>query len=123
MLFIKLLHIILKRPGGRSKSTDSRGDSTGGLQDSSRDERLVTDGRFCQCRQWARRNRGRQVMMRPETTGALMRADSPNWVSLGDPASPAEAAAQDAFRELLDDDGMTKAWANLSFVDDAGRLA
>jgi len=52
-----------------------------------------------------------------------MRADSPNWVSLGDPASPAEAAAQDAFRELLEDDGMTKAWANLSFIDDQGRLA
>ena len=37
-----------------------------------------------------------------------MRADSPNWVVLGEPATPAEAAALEAFRELLPEDGMTK---------------
>ena len=34
-----------------------------------------------------------------------MRADSPNWVVLGEPAIPAEAAALEAFRELLPEDG------------------
>ena len=51
-----------------------------------------------------------------------MRADSPNWVVLGAPASPAEAAALDQLREVLDDDGLTRAWANLTFIDRNGRL-
>ncbi|MBZ2195398.1 NERD domain-containing protein, partial [Occultella gossypii] len=42
-------------------------------------------------------------------------------MSLGDPASPAEAAALAKFRELLPDDGVTHAWANLTFVDGSGR--
>lgn len=42
---------------------------------------------------------------------------------MGDPASPAEAAALDAFRELLQDDGITTAWANLTFINDQGRTA
>src|SRR4051794_39859612 len=52
-----------------------------------------------------------------------MRADSPNWVVLGEPATPAEAAALDTFRELLPEDGLTRAWVNLTFIDRNGRLA
>ncbi|WP_173008046.1 BREX system serine/threonine kinase PglW [Mycolicibacterium sp. P1-18] len=42
---------------------------------------------------------------------------------MGEPATPAEAAALDAFRELLPDDGITTAWANLTFINDQGRTA
>lgn len=42
---------------------------------------------------------------------------------MGEPASPAEAAALDAFRELLPDDGITTAWVNLTFINDQGRTA
>lgn len=52
-----------------------------------------------------------------------MKADSPLWKVMGEPASPAEAAALDAFRELLPDDGITTAWANLTFINDQGRTA
>lgn len=52
-----------------------------------------------------------------------MKHDSPLWKVMGDPASPAEAAALDAFRELLPDDGITTAWANLTFINDQGRTA
>src|SRR4051794_26822245 len=51
-----------------------------------------------------------------------MKADSPNWVVLGEPASPAEAEALDAFRELLPEDGLTRAWVNITFIDRNGRL-
>ncbi len=42
---------------------------------------------------------------------------------MGEPASPAEAAALDAFRKLLPDDGITTAWVNLTFINDHGRTA
>ena len=52
-----------------------------------------------------------------------MKQDSALWKVMGEPASPAEAAALDAFRELLPDDGITTAWANLTFINDQGRTA
>ena len=52
-----------------------------------------------------------------------MKPDSPLWKVMGDPASPAEATALDAFRALLPDDGITTAWANLTFINDQGRTA
>ncbi|WP_349827878.1 BREX system serine/threonine kinase PglW [Brevibacterium litoralis] len=52
-----------------------------------------------------------------------MKADSPRWKVLGAPASPAEQAALDTFRELLPDDGITSAWCNLTFLDMNGRTA
>lgn len=42
---------------------------------------------------------------------------------MGEPATPAEAAALDTFRQLLPDDGITTAWANLTFINDHGRTA
>src|SRR5690606_25464930 len=48
---------------------------------------------------------------------------SSQWRSLGEPASPAEAAALDALRELLPDDAVTHAWANVSFIDHGGRIS
>lgn len=50
-----------------------------------------------------------------------MTPDSPNWIVMGEPASPAEQAALDAFRELLPEDGLTRAWVNLTFLDLDGR--
>lgn len=52
-----------------------------------------------------------------------MQPMSTRWETLGDSASPAEQAALDAFRELLPDDGITRAWANLTFIDQRGRTA
>ena len=52
-----------------------------------------------------------------------MKPDSPLWKVMGEPATPAEAAALDAFRELLPDDGITTAWVNLTFINDQGRTA
>lgn len=52
-----------------------------------------------------------------------MKPDSPNWIALGDPATPAEAEALDAFRDHLPEDGITTAWANVTFIDDNGRSA
>lgn len=52
-----------------------------------------------------------------------MKADSPLWKVMGEPATAAEAAALDAFRELLPDDGITTAWVNLTFINDQGRTA
>lgn len=46
-----------------------------------------------------------------------MKPDSPNWVVMGEPATPEESAALDAFRELLPEDGITRAWVNLTFFD------
>lgn len=43
------------------------------------------------------------------------------WAVLGEPASPAEQAALNAFRTALPNDGTTRAWANLTFVDAKGR--
>uniref|UniRef100_UPI0028A97F56 protein kinase domain-containing protein n=1 Tax=Miniimonas arenae TaxID=676201 RepID=UPI0028A97F56 len=47
--------------------------------------------------------------------------DPDRWVVLGEPASPAEQAALTAFRNLLPSDSITRAWANLTFVDGKGR--
>ena len=52
-----------------------------------------------------------------------MKADSPHWIVMGPPATPEEAAALEAFRELLVDDGRTTAWVNLTFIDTNGRTA
>ncbi|CAM3450493.1 BREX system serine/threonine kinase PglW [Nocardioides dubius] len=50
-----------------------------------------------------------------------MKADFPHWIVMGPPATPAEEAALDAFRELLPEDGITTAWVNLTFIDNSGR--
>ena len=52
-----------------------------------------------------------------------MKSGSPNWIVMGEPASPAEQAALDAFREPLPEDGLTRAWVNLTFLDLDGRAA
>jgi len=52
-----------------------------------------------------------------------MKAESPHWIVMGEPATPAEAEALDAFREVLPEDGITTAWVNLTFIDDNGRSA
>jgi len=52
-----------------------------------------------------------------------VKADSALWKVMGEPASPAEAAALDTFRALLPDDGITTAWVNLTFISDQGRTA
>ncbi|MGH1549194.1 nuclease-related domain-containing protein [Leifsonia poae] len=51
-----------------------------------------------------------------------MRADSPLWRVMGDPAQAQEAEALDRVRELLPDDGIARAWANVTFTDNDGRL-
>lgn len=40
---------------------------------------------------------------------------------MGPPATPAEQAALEAFRDLLPEDGITTAWVNLTFIDNNGR--
>lgn len=52
-----------------------------------------------------------------------MKADSPHWKVMGPPATPEEAAALEAFREVLSDDGRTTAWVNLTFIDTNNRTA
>lgn len=52
-----------------------------------------------------------------------MKDDSPLWHELGEPASPAERLALETFRRLLPDDGITTAWANLTFIDQQGRTS
>jgi serine/threonine protein kinase len=42
---------------------------------------------------------------------------------MGEPATPQEAEALAKFREILPDDGLTRAWANLTFIDNNGRAA
>ena len=46
-----------------------------------------------------------------------------HWFEMGDPATPAEAAALRTVREILPHDGITTAWANLTFIDHNGRTA
>lgn len=53
---------------------------------------------------------------------AEMRTDSPLWRVMGDPAQAQEAEALDKVRELLPNDGIARAWANVTFTDDSGRL-
>lgn len=52
-----------------------------------------------------------------------MKADSPNWKVMGPPATPVEAAALEAFRRVLSDDGRTTAWVNLTFIDTNNRTS
>lgn len=52
---------------------------------------------------------------------SAVKANSPNWVVMGEPVTPAEAAGLDAMRELLPDNGSVKAWVNLTFLDTSGR--
>lgn len=52
-----------------------------------------------------------------------MRADSPQWTPVGEPATPAEADALNELRTLLPDGGLTFAWCNLSFIALTGRVA
>lgn len=52
-----------------------------------------------------------------------MKANSPHWKVMGPPATPEEAAALEAFREVLPDDGRTTAWVNLTFIDLNNRTA
>lgn len=52
-----------------------------------------------------------------------MQSTSDRWVSLGEPASAAEAEALNRVRELLPDDGVSHAWSNLTFVDTNGNTA
>ncbi|MGX5681695.1 protein kinase domain-containing protein [Schumannella luteola] len=51
-----------------------------------------------------------------------MRADSPLWRVLGEPAQAQEAEALEKLRTLLPDDGIARAWTNLTFTDGDGRL-
>ena len=48
---------------------------------------------------------------------------STQWHLMGEPASTAEAGALEAVRDLLPDDAVTHAWANLTFIDLDGRTA
>ena len=52
-----------------------------------------------------------------------MRADSPQWLEVGQPATPAEAEALLAVKALLPDAPTSWAWSNLAFVDVNGRTA
>jgi hypothetical protein len=54
---------------------------------------------------------------------SIMRADSPQWMEVGQPATPAEAEALLAVKALLPDAPTSWAWSNLSFVDVSGRTA
>ncbi len=51
-----------------------------------------------------------------------MKADSPLWRVMGEPAQAHEAAALEKLRSLLPDDGVARAWANVTFTDQDGRL-
>lgn len=51
-----------------------------------------------------------------------MRTDSPLWRVMGDAAQAQEAEALAKVRDLLPDDGIARAWANVTFTDNAGRL-
>jgi serine/threonine protein kinase len=52
-----------------------------------------------------------------------MREDSPQWIDVGQPASPAEAEALRAIKAILPDGAIAWAWSNLSFISVNGRLA
>lgn len=51
-----------------------------------------------------------------------MRADSPLWRVMGGPAQAQEAAALAKVKELLPEDGIARAWVNITFTDSDGRL-
>lgn len=48
--------------------------------------------------------------------------DSPNWAVMGEPALKAEAAVLDRFRDPLPEDRSTRVRANLTFIDEGGRI-
>jgi serine/threonine protein kinase len=50
-----------------------------------------------------------------------MKSGSGLWITLGEPASPAEADALEKFRELLPDDGIATAWTNVTILSREGR--
>lgn len=52
-----------------------------------------------------------------------MKADSPLWKVLGEPANKAEKVAFEQIRDLLPDDGIASAWANVSFTTANGKHA
>lgn len=45
------------------------------------------------------------------------------WIVMGEPATPAEQAALEAFKEQVPDDGIVTAWVNVTFLDTGGRSA
>lgn len=51
-----------------------------------------------------------------------MRTDSPLWRVMGDAAQAREAEALAKVRDILPDDGIARAWANVTFTDNNGRL-
>lgn len=51
-----------------------------------------------------------------------MRVDSPLWRVMGDAAQAQEAEALEKVRQMLPDDGIARAWANVTFTDNEGRL-
>ncbi|MFJ6114571.1 NERD domain-containing protein [Agrococcus sediminis] len=51
-----------------------------------------------------------------------MKAGSPLWRVMGDPAQAQEAEALEKVRSLVPDDGVARAWANVTFTDLDGRL-
>ncbi|MGK0741314.1 protein kinase domain-containing protein [Leucobacter sp. Z1108] len=51
-----------------------------------------------------------------------MKRSSPLWRVMGDPAQAQEAAALERVCVLLPEDGIARAWANVTFTDTSGRL-
>jgi serine/threonine protein kinase len=51
-----------------------------------------------------------------------MKADSPLWRVMGPPAQADEARALDKVRDLIPDDGVARAWVNVTFTSSDGNL-
>lgn len=51
-----------------------------------------------------------------------MKRSSPLWRVMGDPAQAQEAAALERVCDLLPEDGVSRAWVNVTFTDTGGRL-
>lgn len=51
-----------------------------------------------------------------------MKRSSPLWRVMGDPAQAQEAAALERVCDLLPEDGVARAWVNVTFTDTSGRL-
>lgn len=51
-----------------------------------------------------------------------MKRSSPLWRGMGDPAQAQEAAALERVCDELPEDGIARAWANVTFTDTSGRL-
>lgn len=52
-----------------------------------------------------------------------MREDSPQWIDVGQPATPAEAEALRAIKAMLADGALAWGWSNIAFISVNGRLA